>query len=116
MKNKGSRTKLVTEILSSIKGWIPKYCPLPMLSTLARYQIIGVAAPLYGYCCTLRGLRNDKELKTPGRISMAQASAGLIWTMSLFLVSCATFIAFALTVKRALTAEVILPALSFSIC
>lgn len=43
---------------------------------------------------------------------MAQASAGLLWTTSPFLVSCATFIAFALTVKQALTAEVIFPALS----
>lgn len=43
---------------------------------------------------------------------MAQASAGLIWTTSPFLVSCATLIAFALTVKRPLTIEVILPTLS----
>lgn len=60
----------------------------------------------------LRGLRNDKELKTLRRFSMAQASAGLIWTTSPFLVSCATFVAFALTEKRALTAEIIFPALS----
>lgn len=112
MKNKDSRTRLMTEILTNMKS-----------------------IKLYGwgtaFMAKLDHVRNDQELHTLKKIGVAQAFASFTWSSTPFLVSCehsseidfmvhvltfwpvgSTFAVFVLTQSRPLTTEIVFPALT----
>ncbi|KAI9786849.1 MAG: hypothetical protein M1839_005080 [Geoglossum umbratile] len=93
MKNKDSRTRLMTEILNNMKS----------------IKLYAWGAP---FMSKLNHIRNDQELKTLRKIGAAQAFANFTWSSTPFLVSCSTFMVFVLTQKRPLTTEIVFPALT----
>lgn len=93
MKNKDSRTRLMAEILNSMKS-------------------IKLFAWGGAFMNKLNYVRNDQELKTLRKIGAAQALANFTWTTTPFLVSCSTFAVFVLTTDQPLTTEIVFPALT----
>ncbi len=92
MKNKDSRTRLMTEILNNMKS-------------------IKLHAWSQAFMKKLNYVRNDLELKTLRKIGAAQAVANFTWSTTPFLVSCSTFTVFVLTTDQPLTTEIVFPAL-----
>jgi ATP-binding cassette subfamily C (CFTR/MRP) protein 1 len=93
MHNKDSRTRLMTEILNNIKS-------------------IKLYAWNTAFMNKLSHIRNDLELNTLRKIGATQSVANFSWQSTPFLVSCSTFTVFVLTDNRALTTEVVFPALT----
>ncbi|KAI9840844.1 MAG: hypothetical protein M1837_001258 [Sclerophora amabilis] len=93
MKNKDSRTRLMTEILNNMKS-------------------IKLYAWTSAFINKLNYIRNDLELKTLRKIGATQAIANFTWSTTPFLVSCSTFMVFVLTEKQPLTTELVFPALT----
>ena len=93
MKNKDSRTRLMTEILNNMKS-------------------IKVYAWTTAFMNKLNYVRNEQELKTLRKIGAAQSVANFTWSTTPFLVSCATFTVFVLTKDQPLTTEIVFPALT----
>lgn len=93
MKNKDSRTRLMTEILNNMKS-------------------IKLFAWSQAFMKRLNYVRNDQELKTLRKIGAASAVANFTWTTTPFLVSCATFTVFVLTNDRPLTTDLVFPCLT----
>ncbi|KAJ6130455.1 Metal resistance protein YCF1 [Penicillium capsulatum] len=93
MKNKDSRTRLMTEILNNIKS-------------------IKLYAWNTAFMNKLSHIRNDLELNTLRKIGATQAVANFTWQSTPFLVSCSTFTVFVLTSDRPLTTDLVFPALT----
>ncbi|KAL8900190.1 MAG: hypothetical protein Q9192_001194 [Flavoplaca navasiana] len=93
MKNKDSRTRLMTEILNNMKS-------------------IKLYAWSTAFMNKLNIIRNDQELKTLRKIGASQAIANFTWSTTPFLVSCSTFAVFVLTGDQPLTTEIVFPALT----
>ncbi|KAF7591255.1 hypothetical protein BBP40_001816 [Aspergillus hancockii] len=93
MKNKDSRSRLMTEILNNIKS-------------------IKLYAWNTAFMNKLSHIRNDLELNTLRKIGATQSIANFTWQSTPFLVSCSTFTVFALTDSRPLTTSVVFPALT----
>jgi ATP-binding cassette subfamily C (CFTR/MRP) protein 1 len=93
MKNKDARTRLMTEILNNMKS-------------------IKLYAWTTAFITRLNHIRNDQELKTLRKIGATQAFSNFTWSTTPFLVSCSTFGVFVLTQHRALTTEIVFPALT----
>ena len=93
MKNKDSRTRLMTEILNNMKS-------------------IKLYAWSAAFMKKLNYVRNDQELKTLRKIGAASAVANFTWATTPFLVSCSTFAVFVLTKDQPLTTDIVFPALT----
>ena len=93
MKNKDSRTRLMTEILNNMKS-------------------IKLYAWSQAFMKKLNYVRNDLELRTLRKIGAAQALANFTWSTTPFLVSCSTFTVFVLSNDQPLTTEIVFPALT----
>lgn len=93
MKNKDSRTRLMTEILNNMKS-------------------IKLYAWSTAFMAKLNHVRNDLELNTLRKIGAAQAFANFTWSTTPFFVSCSTFTVFVLTTDKALTTDIVFPALT----
>ncbi|KAH8725243.1 multidrug resistance-associated protein 1 [Phaeosphaeriaceae sp. PMI808] len=93
MKNKDARTKLISEILNNMKS-------------------IKLYAWTTAFASRLNHIRNDQELKTLRKIGATQAFSTFTWSTTPFLVSCSTFGVFVLTQHRALTIEIVFPAVT----
>ncbi|KAJ5360376.1 ABC transporter integral membrane type 1 [Penicillium concentricum] len=93
MKNKDSRTRLMTEILNNIKS-------------------IKLYAWNTAFMNKLSHIRNDLELNTLRKIGATQSVANFTWQSTPFLVSCSTFTVFVLTNDKPLTTEIVFPALT----
>ncbi len=93
MKNKDARTKLISEILNNMKS-------------------IKLYAWTTAFANRLNVIRNDQELKTLRKIGATQAFSTFTWSTTPFLVSCSTFGVFVLTQNRALTTDIVFPALT----
>ncbi|KAE8553094.1 hypothetical protein EYB25_004473 [Talaromyces marneffei] len=93
MKNKDSRTRLMTEILNNMKS-------------------IKLYAWNKAFMSKLSHIRNDLELNTLRKIGATQAVANFTWSSTPFLVSCTTFAVFVLIDDRPLTTELVFPALT----
>lgn len=93
MKNKDSRSRLMTEILNNIKS-------------------IKLYAWNTAFMNKLSHIRNDLELNTLRKIGATQSIANFSWQSTPFLVSCSTFTVFVLTNDRPLSTEVVFPALT----
>ena len=93
MKNKDSRTRLMTEILNNMKQ-------------------IKLYAWTTAFMNNLNHIRNDLELNTLRKMGAAQAFANFAWSTTPFLVSCSTFTVFVLTTNRPLTTDLVFPALT----
>lgn len=93
MKNKDARTKLISEILNNMKS-------------------IKLYAWTTAFASRLNHIRNDQELKTLRKIGATQAISTFTWSTTPFLVSCSTFGVFVLTQHRALTTDIVFPALT----
>jgi ATP-binding cassette, subfamily C (CFTR/MRP), member 1 len=93
MKNKDSRTRLMTEILNNMKS-------------------IKLYAWSSAFMDNLSHIRNDLELNTLRKIGAAQAIANFTWSSTPFFVSCSTFAVFVLTNKKPLTTDIVFPALT----
>jgi ATP-binding cassette subfamily C (CFTR/MRP) protein 1 len=93
MKNKDSRTRLMTEILNNIKS-------------------IKLYAWNTAFMNKLSHIRNDLELNTLRKIGATQSVANFTWQSTPFLVSCSTFTVFVLTSDKPLTTQIVFPALT----
>lgn len=93
MKNKDSRTKLMTEILNNMKS-------------------IKLYAWNTAFMNKLNHVRNDLELNTLRKIGATQSVANFTWSSTPFLVSCSTFAVFVLISDQPLTSEIVFPALT----
>ncbi|RPB07610.1 hypothetical protein P167DRAFT_495580 [Morchella conica CCBAS932] len=93
MKNKDSRTRLMTEILANMKS----------------IKLYGWGTP---FKAKLDHVRNDQELYTLKKIGVAQAFSSFTWSSTPFLVSCSTFAVFVFTQDKPLTTEIVFPALT----
>jgi ATP-binding cassette subfamily C (CFTR/MRP) protein 1 len=93
MKNKDSRTRLISEIINNMKS-------------------IKLYAWGSAFMNKLNYVRNDQELKTLRKIGAAQAFANFTWSTTPFLVSCSTFAVFVLTGDKPLTVGIVFPALT----
>lgn len=93
MRNKDSRTRLMTEILNNVKS-------------------IKLYAWNTAFMNKLSHIRNDLELNTLRKIGATQSVANFSWQSTPFLVSCSTFTVFVLTDDRPLTTELVFPALT----
>ncbi|KAL4870359.1 hypothetical protein BDV12DRAFT_60801 [Aspergillus spectabilis] len=93
MKNKDSRSRLMTEILNNIKS-------------------IKLYAWNTAFMNKLSHIRNDLELNTLRKIGATQSVANFTWQSTPFLVSCSTFTVFVLIEDRPLTTSIVFPALT----
>lgn len=93
MKNKDSRTRLMTEILNNIKS-------------------IKLYAWNKAFMGKLSHIRNDLELNTLRKIGATQAVANFTWSSTPFLVSCTTFAVFVMIDDRPLSTDIVFPALT----
>ncbi|TGZ81048.1 ABC transporter family protein [Ascodesmis nigricans] len=93
MKNKDSRTRLMTEILNNMKA----------------IKLYAWGEP---FKQKLDHVRNDQELFTLRKIGVASAYASFTWASTPFLVSCSTFAVYVLTTKKPLTTDIVFPALT----
>ena len=93
MKNKDSRTRLVTEILNNMKS-------------------IKLYAWGQAFMNKLNFIRNDQELRTLRKIGAVTAVAQFTWSTTPFFVSCSTFGVFVLVTDKPLSTEIVFPALT----
>ncbi|KAI3402308.2 hypothetical protein KGF56_004878 [Candida oxycetoniae] len=93
MKLKDSRTRIINEILTSIKSVKLYAWEKPMLHKLFE-------------------ARNNKELKNMLKIKMLNLVSNLVWYMIPVLVSLMSFGCFALTQETPLTSDIVFPALT----
>ena len=93
MKNKDSRTRLMTEILNNMKS-------------------IKLFAWGQAFMKKLNVIRNDQELNTLRKIGAAQAVATFTWSCTPIAVSTSTFTIFVLTSKQPLSTELVFPCLT----
>ncbi|RCK63639.1 Bile pigment transporter 1 [Candida viswanathii] len=93
MKLKDNRSRVINEILSSIKSIKLFAWEKPMLAKLSE-------------------ARNDKELANLKRIRLVGQGVMFIWNIIPFLVSFTSFATFALTQKQPLTSDLVFPALA----
>lgn len=93
MKNKDSRTRLMTEILNNMKS-------------------IKLYAWGQAFMKKLNYVRNDQELNTLRKIGAAQAVANFTWSCTPIMVSTATFAVFVFGNDRPLTTELVFPCLT----
>ncbi|RLM00925.1 hypothetical protein CFD26_108711 [Aspergillus turcosus] len=93
MKNKDSRSRLMTEILNNIKS-------------------IKLYAWNTAFMNKLSHIRNDLELNTLRKIGATQSIANFTWQSTPFLVSCSTFTLYVLISDKPLTTSVVFPALT----
>jgi ATP-binding cassette subfamily C (CFTR/MRP) protein 1 len=93
MKNKDSRTRLITEIINNMKS--------------IKLYAWGAA-----FMSKLNVVRNDQELNTLRKIGAAQSVATFLWSSTPFFVSCGTFTVFVLTQSTPLTTDIVFPALT----
>ncbi|KAK6453841.1 P-loop containing nucleoside triphosphate hydrolase protein [Scheffersomyces xylosifermentans] len=93
MKLKDNRSRIINEILVSIKSIKLYAWEKPMLTKL-------------------RDSRNNKELKNLRKIRMVNQCVSLVWNLIPFLVSFTSFATFALTQDIPLTSEIVFPALA----
>jgi ATP-binding cassette subfamily C (CFTR/MRP) protein 1 len=93
MKNKDSRTRLMTEILNNMKS-------------------IKLYAWGQAFMKKLNYIRNDKELNTLRKIGAAQAVANFTWSCTPIAVTTSTFAIYVLTNDRPLTTEIVFPCLT----
>ncbi|KAG2731322.1 hypothetical protein G9P44_005738 [Scheffersomyces stipitis] len=93
MKLKDNRSRIINEILVSIKSIKLYAWEKPMLAKL-------------------REARNEKELKNLRKIRIVNQCASLVWNLIPFLVSFTSFATFALTQNIPLTSEIVFPALA----
>lgn len=93
MRNKDSRSRLMTEILNNMKS-------------------IKLYAWNKAFMAKLNHIRNDQELNTLRKIGATQAFANFTWSSTPFLVSCLTFAIFVITDDRPLTTDLVFPALT----
>ncbi|RKF62208.1 Metal resistance protein YCF1 [Erysiphe neolycopersici] len=93
MKNKDSRTKLISEIINNMKS-------------------IKLYAWGNAFMQKLHYIRNDQELKTLRKIGAASSVANFTWSTTPFLVSCATFAVFVLVSDKPLSTDIVFPALT----
>ncbi|KAL6450086.1 BPT1 Bile pigment transporter 1 [Candida maltosa Xu316] len=93
MKLKDNRSRVINEILSSIKSIKLFAWETPMLAKLSE-------------------ARNDKELANLKRIRLVGQGVMFIWNIIPFLVSFMSFATFALTQDKPLTSDIVFPALA----
>jgi ATP-binding cassette subfamily C (CFTR/MRP) protein 1 len=93
MKNKDSRTRLMTEILNNMKS-------------------IKLYAWGQAFMKKLNYVRNDQELNILRKIGAAQAVANFTWSCTPIMVSTATFAVFVFGNDRPLTTELVFPCLT----
>ncbi|KZO97808.1 hypothetical protein CALVIDRAFT_513006 [Calocera viscosa TUFC12733] len=93
MRNKDSRTRLMSEILANIRS-------------------IKLYAWEYAFGRRLRGIREDREIRMLRKIGIVNAASTLLWGSVPVLVSFATFTIYVLTSDKPLTSDVIFPAIS----
>lgn len=93
MKVKDRRTRLMNEILTNIKS-------------------IKLFAWEEAFSAKLYQVRNNEELVLLKKAGMVNAFFNFFWTAIPFLVSLSTFIVYSATTDKALTADIIFPALS----
>jgi len=93
MKNKDSRTKLMTEILNNMKS-------------------IKLYAWSQAFMKKLNYIRNDLELNTLRKIGALSAVQNFTWSSTPIAVSSATFAVFVLTKDTPLNTEIVFPALT----
>jgi len=93
MRNKDSRTRLMTEILNNMKS-------------------IKLYAWGQAFMKKLNYVRNDQELNTLRKIGAAQAVANFTWSCTPIMVSTATFAVFVFVNDRPLTTELVFPCLT----
>ena len=93
MRNKDSRTRLMTEILNNMKS-------------------IKLYAWGQAFMKKLNYVRNDQELNTLRKIGAAQAVASFTWSCTPIMVSTATFAIFVFVNDRPLTTELVFPCLT----
>ena len=93
MKNKDSRTRLMTEILNNMRS-------------------IKLFAWGQAFMKKLNYIRNDQELNTLRKIGVASALSNFVWTLTPILVSTLTFAVFVLTKDEPLTTDLVFPALT----
>ncbi|KZT52688.1 glycoside hydrolase family 43 protein [Calocera cornea HHB12733] len=93
MRNKDSRTRLMSEILANIRS-------------------IKLYAWEYAFGRRLRGIREDREVRMLRKIGIVNAASTLLWGSVPVLVSFATFTIYVLTSDKPLTSDVIFPAIS----
>lgn len=93
MKNKDSRTRLMTEILNNMKS-------------------IKLYAWGQAFMKKLNHVRNDQELNTLRKIGAVQAVANFTWSCTPIMVSTATFAVFVFVNDRPLTTELVFPCLT----
>ncbi|KAL3463968.1 P-loop containing nucleoside triphosphate hydrolase protein [Aspergillus heterothallicus] len=93
MKNKDSRSRLMTEILNNIKS-------------------IKLYAWNTAFMSKLSHIRNDLELNTLRKIGATQSVANFTWQSTPFLVSCSCFTVFVLIEDQPLTTAIVFPALT----
>ena len=93
MKNKDSRTRLMTEILNKMNS-------------------IKLYAWSQAFMKKLNYVRNEQELKTLRKIGALSAAAQFTFTTTPFLVSCSTFTVFVLTQNKPLSTDLVFPCLT----
>lgn len=93
MANKDARTRLMTEILNSMKS-------------------IKLYAWTTAFMNRLNEIRNDRELSTLRKIGGVSAVSTFAWNTTPFLVSCSTFAVFVATTDKPLSTEIVFPALT----
>ncbi|KAK9779422.1 putative Metal resistance protein YCF1 [Seiridium cardinale] len=93
MKNKDSRSRLISEIITNMKS-------------------IKLYAWSTAFMNKLNHVRNDLELQNLRKIGAGQAVANFTWSTTPFLVSCSTFAVFVFTQNKPLTTEIVFPALT----
>ncbi|CAN3364922.1 metal resistance protein Ycf1p [Diutina catenulata] len=93
MKFKDERSRLISEILNNIKS----------------LKLYAWESP---YLDKLNFVRNEKELRNLKKMGVFSAFSNFTWSLAPFLVSCLTFAVFVWTQKRALTTDLVFPALS----
>ncbi|MCJ1418249.1 hypothetical protein MMC32_004596 [Xylographa parallela] len=93
MKNKDSRTRLMTEILNNMKS-------------------IKLYAWGQAFMKKLNFIRNDQELNTLRKIGAAQSVANFTWSCTPIAVSTSTFTIFVLTSNQPLSTELVFPCLT----
>ncbi|CAK3838118.1 ABC transporter [Lecanosticta acicola] len=93
MTNKDARTRLMTEILNSMKS-------------------IKLYAWTTAFMNRLNEIRNDRELSTLRKIGGVSAVSTFAWNTTPFLVSCSTFAVFVATTDKPLSTEIVFPALT----
>lgn len=93
MQIKDARTRVMNEILNSIKS-----------------------IKLYGwektFTAKVLAVRNDQELSVLRRIGILQSANNFFWTSTPFFVAFGTFASFVTTSDRPLTSQIIFPAIA----